>query len=289
VTDLFCFTQVEFPWQLGPADGRDLVRGPGDPEGPPSHVIVLATLGAPERRRIATRRRRDAHPHPTPTPVPTTRVTVIDAGRPPADEAAARAWLAAAGEDELRADLTVLNRALHAFRLATADPYVAPAGRAQTLVARVGFGAGEEVADGVWTAARELPPPDRGRRLRARPPRGVLEPQSRLAALLGGRAAPLASEELTLRARLDLDHGRPREAALQLLVALDAALAELGGGRHADELRNRLDELRGRRDAVAAAAQTALTGPLSDDQLAEVASTVGRIEAALRAHAAAGA
>ena len=55
----------------------------------------------------------------------------------------------------------------------------------------------------------------------------MLRPQARLAAVLNGRERPLACEELTLRARLDLDHGREREAALQVLVALDAALAEL--------------------------------------------------------------
>lgn len=287
MTDLFSFVQVEFPWQLGQADGRYLVRAPGDAGGPPSHVVVLATLGAPERRRLASRRRREAEPEPAPTPVATTRATIIDVGDPLAGEAAARAWLDAAGEDELEAGLAVLNRALHAFRVATADPYIPPAGRAQALVARVGFGAGEEVADGVWTAARELPGPEHARQGR-RAARRLLEPQARVAALLGGRAAPLACEELTLRARLDLDHGRPREAALQLLVALDATLAELGAGSRAAELGDRLAELRDRRDAVAAAAQAALAGPLSDDQVDTVAATVARIEAALRAHAAAG-
>ena len=58
----------------------------------------------------------------------------------------------------------------------------------------------------------------------------MLHPQARLAAVLGARERPLACEELALRARLDLDHGREREAALQLLVALDAALAELARG-----------------------------------------------------------
>ncbi len=284
---VFSFVQVEFPWPLGPADGRYLVRAPGDPDGAPSHVIVFATLGAPERRRLTGRRRREAEPRPAPTPVATARATVIDVGHPLAGEDEARAWLDAAGEDELLAGLAVLDRSLHAHRLVTADPYLPPAGRRQALVARVGFGAGEEVADGVWTAARELAP-DSGRRGR-RAARGRLEPQARLAAVLGGRAAPLACEELTLRARLDLDHGRSREAALQLLVALDAALAELGAGEHAAELSERLAELRAQRDAVAAAAQAALAGPLSDDQLASVAFTVARIEAALRARAATGA
>ena len=116
----------------------------------------------------------------------------------------------------------MLNRALHAFRLVTFDPYLQPVGRRQAIVARVGFGAGEEVAAGLWTAATELTVPQ-GRRPRAR----LLAPQARLAAVLGSREAALACEELALRARMDLDHGRPREAALQLLVALDAALAEL--------------------------------------------------------------
>jgi hypothetical protein len=283
---LFPFVQVEFPWPLGPEDGRYLVRAPADPDGPPSHVIVLATLGAPERRRLAARRRRDAPAQPAPTPVATARATIIDVGRPLAGEAAARAWLDGADEDDVEAALAVLNRAVHAFRLATADPYLPLAGRRRALVARVGFGAGEEVADGEWTAARELVLADDRRGRRAA--RGQLEPQARLAALLGGRIVPLVCEELTLRARLDLEHGRDREAALQLLVALDAALAELARSPGAADLSDRLAELRGRREAVAAAAQAALSGPLTDDQLEAVTFTVGRIEAALRARATAG-
>ncbi|MFZ0041899.1 MAG: hypothetical protein WAK93_11370, partial [Solirubrobacteraceae bacterium] len=220
---LFRFVQVEFPWRLGPPDGRYLMRDPGDRDGTPTHVIVFATLGAPERSRLAALRRpREAEPSPEPTPVTTGRATVIDSQRPFDRDAEARAWLSRAGEDELAAGLTVLNRALHAFRLVTADPYLHTVGRQQAIVARVGFGAGEEVADGLWTSARELALSDRPRR-RAR----VLAPQARLAAVLGARELALACEELVLRARLDLDHGREREAALQLLVALDAALAEL--------------------------------------------------------------
>ena len=50
----------------------------------------------------------------------------------------------------------VLNRALHAFRLVTADPYLHPVDRDQAIVARLGFGVGEQVADGLWTDAREI-------------------------------------------------------------------------------------------------------------------------------------
>lgn len=213
----------------------------------------------------------------------TGRATVIEVARPLADEAEAAAWLASVGEPELEADLTVLNRALHAFRLAAADPHQHPVARQQVLVARIGYGRGEEVADGLWTEARELILPERRQR-RSR----VLAPQARLAGLLAGREQPLAGEELVLRARLDLDHGRSREAALQVLVALDAALAELPADSAASTLESRLEELRELRDPVDEAGQAALAGPLDPDQRETVEFALSRIEAAFRARTAAG-
>lgn len=282
---LFRFSQFEFPWPLGPPDGRYLLRAEGaSPESAPAHVLVLATLGAPERRRLASRRNRQAQPEPEPTPVATGRATVIVVSEPLQGGDAARRWLERAGEDELLADLAVLNRALHAFRLVTADPYLHPVRRQQALVARIGWGAGDQVAEGLWSDARELVAVV-GRERRAK----VLHPQARLAAVMNGRERALACEELTLRARLDLDHGRDREAALQLLVALDAGLAELPADPVAAVLAERMAELRGQRDLVTAAAQAALAGPLSADQREIVAFTLGRLEAALRARAVANA
>ena len=72
-------------------------------------------------------------------------------------------------------------------------------------------------------------------------------PEERFAALLGAREPPLVAEELVLRARADLDAGRPREAALQARVALEA----LGG-------------LAALREAVGSAANAALAGDLDD-------------------------
>lgn len=278
---LFRFVQAEFPWLLGPPDGRYLLRPAGAPNSPASQVIVFATLGAPQRRRLtAVHKRRDAPPEPEPTAVSTGRATVIEVGEPFAGTEPARAWLQSAGEDELAGGIAALNRALHAFRLVTADPHLHTVGRQQALVARVGFGAGEQVADGLWADARELwLAEDRTRRIRA------LHPQARLAAVLGARERPLACEELTLRARLDLDCGRDREAALQLLVALDAALAELAREPIAPALQGRLGELRERREATAIAAQAALAGVLSEPQRETVQATVERIEATLRARA----
>ena len=282
-TPLFRFVQVELPWMLGPPDGRYLLRPPDAlANAKPSHVLVIATLGAPERRRLERiRKYSEAQPEPEPTPVSTSRATVIDVAAPHSSPEDAQTWLAGAGEDELAEGIAVLNRTLHSFRLVTEDPYLHGVGRGQVIAARIGFGAGEQVADGLWTSARELVhSPGRQRRSR------VLAPQARLAAILSGREAVLACEELTLRAQLDLELGRDREAALQVLVALDAALAELAADPVADAIADRLAELRGQRDPVTGAAQAALAGPLSAEQLSAVGFTLSRIEAALRARAA---
>src|SRR5690242_12866349 len=118
---LFRFSQVELPWALGPPDGRYLLRPAGDSiSASPSHVLVLSTLGAPERRLLkGIRKRPNAEPEPEPMPVATGRATIIDVGAPFSSEGDAQGWLERAGEDEFAVDLAVLNRALHAFRLAT--------------------------------------------------------------------------------------------------------------------------------------------------------------------------
>jgi hypothetical protein len=202
--------------------------------------------------------------------VETTRATIIDVGDPLSDPERAAAWLGRAGEPELAAGLAVLNRALHAHRVASADPRAHGVGRSDALVARIGYGAGEEVADGLWTDARELVDPG-PRRRRSRIPAD----QARLAALLTGRERPLACEELTLRARLDLDEGREREAALQVRIAFEAALAELPADPAAQALTERIEELE------------ALSATLPGAGPEALSSALGRLEAALRARAAA--
>ena len=131
------------------------------------------------------------------------------------------------------------NRALHAHRIAAADPHRGELAPRHALATRVGYGTGEEVAEGRWTAARELPP----RRASGVEREAALRPQERFAALLAARDVALACELLALRARLDLDQGRGREAALQLDAALGAALAELEGWRVLDGMPARIEEL----------------------------------------------
>ena len=271
----FRFVQFEFPWALGPADGRYVVREAAD--APPSHVLVLATLGATERRRLRDRRARTVAPQPPPTPVTTARATVVDAA--PVSAAEAERWLADAGQEDAERALAHVARAVRAHRLADADPAVHEPALTQALSVRAGYGAGEQVADGRWTAARELPPARPGRRRRV----AGLRPQERLAALLGGHAEPLACEELALRARHDLDHGQLREAALQLRTALDAALAELAPAADSSaDMARRLEELRELRPAVAALADEVLGGVMPPAASEALAAALQRLEAALR-------
>ena len=228
------------------------------------------------------RRARNASPEPDPAPVPTTRVTLIPVEQLGAAQAAS--WLDAAdGEAEAARAVAVLNRVLHLQRVATADHAAREASRAQALVVRIGYGEGEQVADGQWAQARELPLP------RARTRReAALRPQERLSALLGTRDAALACEELTLRARADVDAGRRREAALQLRVALQAAVAELPPWSERGDLVARIAELDELWPDVDAAAEAALRGGVDDEVFARAEHALGRLEAALRARTAAG-
>jgi hypothetical protein len=288
-TALFRFAQFEFPWALGPADGRYVVRAAA--EADPEHVVVLATLGAERRHLLRGSRTRRAAPTQQAAPVSVARATVIDAS-PLSGETPAHAWLAKAdAEAAAQVALAVLDRVIYAQRIATADPYVHELSTQQALAVRVGWGEGEQVADGRWRDALELPP-ETGRRARRR---AVLRPQERLALLLGARNEPLLGEELALRARLDLDQGRPRLAALELRGAYGTLVPALAAEERAD-LAERVRELRELAGGVEQAAQAVLgdvTGTPASDALggldeAALAHALGRLEAALRARAAAG-
>ena len=234
---------------------------------------MLGTLGAPERRLLRPRRPRPVEAA-QPKPVPTARATIVRPERFRTPEEAG-AWLAgmrrdaAAAEAELGAALAVLNRALRAYRAAAADPYAGDVAGHRALVARLGYGAGAAVADGRFGDAIELPRGG-GRRVR----RSMEAPDERFAALLGGRAEPLLAEEHVLRARADLAAGRPREAALEARMALEALGAELDA-----DAAGGLGEHRG---SVSEAANAALRGDLADDLAAGLTRALSAMEAAVR-------
>jgi hypothetical protein len=255
--------QLEFGFLLGPPDGRYLVRPAAD--ALVESVLVLSTLGAPQRARLGARRARaieDAEPEP----VPTSRATVVRSA-PFRSPAQAAAWLANADLDSERdAAIAVLNRALRAQRAAAADPYVGEVSSERALVVRIGYGSGDEVADGRYGEAVELP---RTGSRRAR--RSMEAPEERFAALLGGREEIHPAEELVLRARADLNAGRPAEAALQCRVAIEALLASGGS-----------DELASHREIVAAAANAALSGALPGEHAAALEDAVTAMERVLK-------
>jgi hypothetical protein len=268
----FPFVQFEFAYPLGPADGRYVTRAAAGED--PERVVVLRTIGVPRRSRLTRSRARKREGGAEPEPVPTARATVIRLEAFESD-AAAGAWLEdlARDRDRLAAEADTaareLNALLRAHRAAAADPHARDAVPAGATAVRIGYGAGEEVADGRFSAARELPPPSPRSRVRRRAE--ALVPDERLASILARREEVMACEELVLRARADLDAGRPREAALQARIALEAALAELGAG-----------ELAGARDAVAQAANEALEGDPSPALQEDVRKAVEAIEAAIR-------
>jgi hypothetical protein len=256
--------------------------------GEPTHVVVLARQNPPRPGALGRRgrrrpRARPAVSQPPPAAVRTTRATLI-AAQPFADDGEAAYWLGRVdGEREVASALAALNGLLHLHRTATADPSVREVARRQAIAVRVGIGAGEEVAKGRWTRAIELPPPPA-------PPRrsAALRPDERLAALLSGRDAALACEELAIRARADVTAGRHREAALQLEVALAAALRELTPWAPRGDLAARIAELRDLEPGAAAAAAAALEGGLDDGATADVERALRRLEAALRARSVVG-
>ena len=266
----FGFVQLEFGFLLGPPDGSYMARSTS--HGPLDAVLVLGTLGAPERRRLRGRRARPVE-EAEPEPVPTSRATIVRPEPFGSREEAAR-WLAdlrandSAMESELDEALRILNRALRALRAATADPWLSEVSADRALVTRIGYGRGEAVAEGRFGDALELP-----RAGARRVKRSMEAPDERFAALVGAREKALAGEELVLRARADLAAGRPREAALQARVALEALIAELP--------ESALQEWRA---PVGEAANTALHGELEAAETASIEEAVQAMEAALRRH-----
>jgi hypothetical protein len=302
---LFIFIQLEFPWALGPADGRYLLRSGADSE--PERVIVLGTLeptrpgaagrGSPLKGPSLLERLGAGGPGrattPDPAPASTTRVTVIDPV-PLSAESQARAWLAELDrERDVRAAVAIVNRVLQFHRVASADPYLHEISPEQALVIRAGWGEGEQVASGMWLHARQLPwrpnqrsspgPRPGGSRARS----SVLRPQERLAALLGAKGRALMCEELALRARLDLDQRRPAHAVLELENALAIAVGELRGEGRQD-LAIRIAELEQLSDGVIEQARTVRSDESAVPDEEVIAHALGRLEAALRARTAGG-
>lgn len=267
MTRLFGFTQFDFAGSLALADGRYLIR-----DGKREQVLVIETLGAPPPARRRRKRPRDAELGEPPAELPVARATVVLAFDQFDDEEGAAAWLreVTAVEDSIdrlvEQGIDELNQALHTQAVASGDPYPQTVTPARATTIRIGFGSGEALADGAFTAAHQVDP-GLGPISRRRQRDEELRPQQRLAAVLGGREQLDACETLLLRARADLDAGRNREAALQLRVGLEALLVELKGALSDAGHEEDMATLGSRRQEIGDLANTALQGDPDATQL----------------------
>ncbi len=282
MTRLFGFIQFEFAGTLVVADGRYVVR-----DGEVERVLVLETLGAPSPARRRRRRSREVEAGAPPASLPLSRATTVRASEPfDAEEEAAR-WLERASADEKAVDALVaegvalLNRALHAHAVASGDPHAQALTPRGAVAVRLGYGSGEEVANGEFSAARAVDA-QASTATRRQQRAEELRPQERLAAVLGGRERFDACETLVLRARADLDADREREAALQLRVGLEALLVELRGALSDPGHEEDLAALETRRQEAGELANRALKGDLDAESTSAVRELVETCERVLR-------
>lgn len=222
---LLPFAQLDFAGPPSLTEGRYLARPAGEPEASPD-VLVVRRLGAVR----AGKRLRKGKPVPleaetAPEPLPLARLTLIKA-LPFEGEEAATDWLGRVLDDPeiatalLREVTTTLNRAIGAYRVSAPDAYAPDLRVGDALAVRFGYGTGQEVADGRWTAAAELPE-GRRRSLRAEVIDGV-GAQERVAAVLGGRDEVAPQESLLVDAERAAAESRPRLAAMTLGLAVEA-------------------------------------------------------------------
>jgi hypothetical protein len=232
------------------------------------------------RRRLGRAKPKDAEPGAEAPAIPRTTLTAIRP-EPLGERDVAQSWLAGLRDDpealaaELAAGVELVNLAIHAHRAATLDPAIADVTAGGALAVRVGFGTGEDLAEGRFAEAIEVPPSERRRRAE------LLRPQERVAEVLGGKASVAACELLLIRARADVDAGREREAALQLRVGLEALLAEREALAAPDQEKD-FASLEERRGITGEAANEALAGALADERAAEVTETLRICERVLR-------
>ncbi|MGE4428949.1 MAG: hypothetical protein AB7G37_21050, partial [Solirubrobacteraceae bacterium] len=191
-------------------------------------VLVIAERGARAGRWRLRRKARFVDPAGAPEDVVLQLASYVEATAPVGDIGVARSRLTQIAEsDEQQAHwvqegLSLINRAIRAHRAGSRDPYVVEVARRDARHVRIGYGTTDEVRDGRFTEAVDVPPPPGTRAPRST----MLAPSEAVADALTGRLDVLECEDLLLRAYLDLDHGRTRAAAHQVGAALALVVAE---------------------------------------------------------------
>ena len=298
----FLFVQFEFTHAIGPHAGRYIVETGERAQAIPAaqrtalevrnrdaagvsrdigaaDVLVVGVVSAPASRPKILRRARVVERGAPPAEVPLSLVTYVKGTEPFADTREAKRALEnvrfSEREQQLWVErgLTILNAAIRAYRAGAQDPYALEVTRRDARKVRIGYGSTEDVQDGSWLEAIELadppaPKPSRIERLR---------PAEAVAAALAGESTVLESEDVLLRALIDLDNGRARAAAFQVAAAMRLLSSELGVGapelaRLAGHAR-RADEL----EAAAAASELGAT------EISDLEAVIAAVDEALEA------
>ncbi len=260
----------------GGGTGEDRLLGSAD-------VLVVRVRGgrASAGGGLLRRSAKPAKDDDTPDEVPLTIVTIVRGRKMLTDKMAADAFLRGLDETEQERWITDgifdLNRAVAAYRVCAADPYVFDVSRADPRAVRIGHGISEEVFAGKWTRSMTVPGPQSRRLSRDL----QLAPSQGTAAVLAGQGATMESEELVLRVLLDLDQGRNRAAAVGLKGALELLLNELSGQVIGGRVRILVDEITELREPLATLALRAGRGELADADVTDLKDHAERIGATI--------
>ncbi len=307
MTAFFPFVQLELTHSIGPPAGRYVV-GPDQGalnlptpaeleeleaagEAPPdddggrflgdADVLLIQVRGAPPPKpRMFRRGLAPQVEQEEPRELSVTIATVIFATRTTSRESEMKDWLRGMrGSTEYQEDFVmeamgVVNLSIVAYRACAADPFVIELSRFDPRAVRIGYGRAQDVALGEWQQAIGVlpPPPPRANRTQQ------LMPAQGMAAVLAGSSTVLESEELILRAQMDLMHGRHRAAAAGLQAGIDLLLGEVAGEVLAGKVQQQMEDVISRRSVLQELAAAARRGPLTENQVAslqQVAEAVG--------------
>jgi hypothetical protein len=300
----FLFVQFEFTHAVGPHAARYLVTADGVPVTEPVNIGVEArnrevagvSHGIGEADVLAVgvrgassatashwllRRPRAAPAKSEPDAVPLALLTFIKGSEPLSDAVEAKRRLDVirfsqpAQRDWVSRGLTAVNLAIRAHRISAPDPYAVGVTRRDPRSIRIGFGTTEQVQEGNYAGAIELPPAPTGRQSRYQ----RLRPAEAVAAVLTGRYRMFEAEDLLVRVLLDLDQGRTRGAAHQAAAAMRLLRQELY--ELADPDRPDLEALAEHSRRAHALAALADDGPLNPAGVAELGALVDDVAAVL--------
>lgn len=260
----------------GTGSGGDRLLGSAD-------VLVVRVRGGKAATGGGFLRRSSSKPveDDTSDEVPLTIATIVRGRRMLADKMSADAFLRGLDETEQERWVTDgifdLNRAVAAYRVCAADPYVFDVSRADPRAVRIGHGFSEEVFAGKWTRAVTVPTLASRRISRDL----QLAPSQGTAAVLSGQVPTMEAEELVLRVLLDLDQGRNRAAAVGLKAGLELLLSELSGQVIGGGVRVLLEEITELREPLSTLALRAGRGEVPADDVTALKDHAERIGATI--------